>query len=259
MYCIHPTTGYKLLAFVWVDRERRYFISNCCSLSPGLPYTRIRWRQVDDVATNIEPERLQITIPQPKCAEEYYLSCAMVDRHNRSRQQMLDIEKKFGTQKWDMRVNLSILSIIIVDSWCVVKGILGDMYSNTEDTFYTKLAEEMIGNTLDQAQRTRARTSPIRDASGPPSTLHTSDGRVSSGVGVHLTPTKKRRKIHGKMTNYMQQDWCSDCIGVEETKYKTTYVCSVCRDIDGKSKNVAFCHPKTRRLCFRDHVEKEHP
>ena len=30
--CIHPTTGYKLLAFVWVDRERRYFISNCCSL-----------------------------------------------------------------------------------------------------------------------------------------------------------------------------------------------------------------------------------
>ena len=36
--------GYKLLAFVWVDRERRYFISNCSSISPGAPYTRKRWR-----------------------------------------------------------------------------------------------------------------------------------------------------------------------------------------------------------------------
>ena len=41
---IKPTTGYTLLAFVWVDREPRYFISNYCSLSQGLPYTRIRCR-----------------------------------------------------------------------------------------------------------------------------------------------------------------------------------------------------------------------
>jgi len=32
--------GYKLLAFVWVNRERRYFISNCSSISSGTPYTR---------------------------------------------------------------------------------------------------------------------------------------------------------------------------------------------------------------------------
>ena len=33
---IHPITGYTLLAFVWVDRERHYFISNCCSISQSL-------------------------------------------------------------------------------------------------------------------------------------------------------------------------------------------------------------------------------
>ena len=55
---IDPTNGYTLLAFVWVDRERRYFISNCCSLAQGSPYTRIRWRQVDEVATQMEPDRL---------------------------------------------------------------------------------------------------------------------------------------------------------------------------------------------------------
>ena len=53
---IEPTTGYTLLAFVWVDRERRYFISNYCSLSQGLPYTRIRYRQIEEVATNIETD-----------------------------------------------------------------------------------------------------------------------------------------------------------------------------------------------------------
>ena len=64
--------GYKLLAFVWVDRERRYFISNCSSISPGAPYTRKRWRQVADLNTQIEADRIEFTIPQPKCAEEYY-------------------------------------------------------------------------------------------------------------------------------------------------------------------------------------------
>ena len=254
--CIHPTTGYKLLAFVWVDRERRYFISNCCSLSPGEPYTRTRWRQVEDVTTNIDPERLEITIPQPKCAEEYYSSCAMIDRHNRSRQSTLDIEKKFRTQKWDMRVNLSILSIIIVDTWCVTKEILGERYEATESTFYTKLAEEMIENTIDEAHSTRSRTSNLRVPDGPPSCLDTIDGRVASGVGIHLTPTKKRRMTKGKLTNYIQQEWCSDCAR-EDKRYKTTYVCSLRRE-NGIVKKIAFCHPKHGRLCFRKHVEKMH-
>ena len=187
---IHPTTGYTLIVFVWVDREYHYFISNCCSLSQGLPYTRTRWRQIDDVETHIEPDRL-ITIPQPKCAEEYYSSCTMVDIHNMSRQQVLDIKKNYRTQKWYMRVNLSILSIIIVDTWCVFKGILGPRYEDTENTFYTMLAEEMIDNTLDKPQRTRSWTLPIRNTTGPPSTLDTVDEWVSSEIGVYLTPTKK--------------------------------------------------------------------
>ena len=197
-----------------------------------------------------------ITIPQPKCAEEYSSSCAMIDRHNCSRQQVLNIEKKFGTKSWDMRVNLSILSMIIMDTWCVFNEIMGKRNKDTEDIFYTKLAEQMIDNTLDTPHRTRRRAQPIGAAAGPPSTLDTADGRVSSGVGVHLTPTKKRQMMKGQLTNYMQQDWCSDCLG--DKSFKTTFVCSECRDVDGKLKQVAFCHPKTGRFCFRAHVEKVH-
>ena len=119
----------------------------------------------------------------------------------------MDIEKKFGTHKWDMMVNLSILSIIIVDIWCVLKGIVGPRYEDTEDTFYTMLAAEMIDNTLDTPQRTRGCTLPIRNITGPLSTLETLDGRVSTGIGVHLTSTKKRRCMKGEITNFMQQDW----------------------------------------------------
>ena len=71
---IDPVTNYTLLAFVWVDRERRYFISNCSSLSQGNPFIRVSRRQVDNIQSNIEPDRVEISIPQPKCAEEYYSS-----------------------------------------------------------------------------------------------------------------------------------------------------------------------------------------
>ena len=48
--------GYKLLAFVWFDRKRQYFISNCSSISPGTPYTRTRWRQVEELSSHIEAD-----------------------------------------------------------------------------------------------------------------------------------------------------------------------------------------------------------
>ena len=89
------------------------------------------------------------------------------------------------------------------------------------------------------------------------SNLDTRDGYVASGVGVYLIPTKKRRCVNGARTNYIQQDWCKGCTGdVLSKRFKTTYVCSMCREED--DLNVAFCHTKTGRLCFRDHIKSEH-
>ena len=41
-------------AFVWVDRYRRYLISNTSSLKPCIPYARDRLIQVDD-SPNTDP------------------------------------------------------------------------------------------------------------------------------------------------------------------------------------------------------------
>ena len=38
-----PTT----MAYVWMDHDRRYFISAASSLQDGKYYSRIRWRQPD--------------------------------------------------------------------------------------------------------------------------------------------------------------------------------------------------------------------
>ena len=148
-------------------------------------------------------------------------------------------------------MNLSIVSIIIVDSWYFKDGVLGIENDELENQFYEGLAAECIDNKFDDVYNTRTR---MVDGS---SELDTRDGRVASGVGVHLTPTKKRRCSKGVKTNYIQQDWCSGYRGRDDVlRYKTTYVCSACRDEDGL--NVAFCHTKTGRLCFRDHIENDH-
>jgi hypothetical protein len=47
-----------MMAFVWMDRKRRYFVSNTPSLAAGLPYyTRSRWRQIAPVESNEPPVR----------------------------------------------------------------------------------------------------------------------------------------------------------------------------------------------------------
>jgi Transposase IS4 len=49
-------TGTQLLAFVWVDRDRRYFISTASSLEEGYSIQRYRWTQRDKLTLNAEPE-----------------------------------------------------------------------------------------------------------------------------------------------------------------------------------------------------------
>ena len=47
--------------FVWIDRDRRYLISNTSSLKPGMPYEMDRLRQLDD-SPNADPVRVEFEI-----------------------------------------------------------------------------------------------------------------------------------------------------------------------------------------------------
>ena len=227
-----------MMAFVWMDRDRRYFISNRSSLEPGEPYVRNRWRQVD-TTPNAEPERVQLEIAQPKAAEVYYETCAMIDRHNRVRQDDLMLERKLGTMSWWIRVGLSIFGMCVVDGYYVAKGC--NIFRETPNQFFEGLAEELIDNEYD-GRSIRRRSPPQSDESR----------RRTLDPTSHLSPSKRKRKLKdGTVTRNTMQGRCGIC------DRKTSYVCNTCAAMY-PDKEAWCCHTKCGRECFNEHCAQTH-
>ena len=84
-------------------------------MSDGEPNIRQRLRQESE-EDNAEHDNMTLIIDQPKAYELYYNCCAMIDRHTNCRQKYLSLERKLVTRDWSERINISLLSICIVDS-----------------------------------------------------------------------------------------------------------------------------------------------
>ena len=107
-------------------------------------------------------------------------------------------------------------------------------------TFFAELAANLIDNSFDNVGlRDR---SPSRPGSDLSATIE------SGGIGIHLYPTKHRRRDKcGSAGSAWKQGRCGVCYT------KTTWVCSECRDRNGIEQFV--CHPKGKRLtCFGEHL-----
>jgi hypothetical protein len=242
----------NLLSFVWVDRDRRYFISTVSSLAEGTPFVRNRLRQV--VEDNFTaPENVELSIPQPRAAEIYYSCCAKIDQHNRHRQDTLMLEHKIRTKDWSLRVNLSLLSMILVDTWKVWSMITLKMSGEpveTQKQFYGRLATELIDNCFDRATDNRRRQQ------SSPTDCELIDHRTNlprSGTSIHLTPTKRKRKNKdGDFTSYTFQGRCMVC------KQKTRFQCSRCKDEATDKDEGWLCHTVNGKMCFVEHLREYH-
>jgi hypothetical protein len=237
----------KMMAFVWMDRQRR------SSLAEGSPYKRQRWRQLGDASgdDHADPQLVDLVVPQPKAAEVYYETCAMIDRHNRHRQDTLGIENKLVTQNWSMRVNLTVFSMIVVDTWLAYSQCKGESAMlEKQKTFYTLLAEELIDNRLD-VPNVRLRLSTPRAELNQ--MIFDRMGDPRAGVSAHLTPTKrKKRTVNGDILPYSLQGRCRVC------KCLTTFMCSLCEDSLECTTTTWICHTKKGKLCFPTHLEMSH-
>ena len=225
-----------LLAFAWVDRDRRHFTSTCSSLRMVDPIVRCRMRQVNQ-EENAEPEMVRLQMPQPLCSSVCCDNCGRVDQHNRVRQDGLKLETKFGTHDWSQRHNLSFLSVCVVDAFNVFKGC-----RETDETFNEhtcKLADEMIEFGL------TARCQRASAGFGFGVAAETPTDKRASAV-ARLTPTKKMRTPDDKDCNAKKQTWCSVC-----KNHKTIWLCSHCSE-------VAVCHLEQRGSCFDTHCGKVH-
>ena len=117
-------------ALLWIDRERRHFVSSVGTALPGANIYRERWRRVDGIS------KLVVTETQiPQIAETYYAAASMINRHNRCRQQDLQLEKKFLVRDWSIRVNTSLFAICIVDSWLLYKSSQGGRTTMSPNEF----------------------------------------------------------------------------------------------------------------------------
>lgn len=257
-----------LLAYVWMDRDRRYFIATTDSLESGRPYVRERWRQVNTEDPNAEPEKVELEIPQPLACETYYSTCAAIDRNNRTRQDDVKIERKLGTHDWSTRFNLSIFGIHVTDTWYVYKA--ATMTEDSVNDFVWDLAAEMIDNEMD-GHSIRSATKRGREIAFGEDESETQVSPLSSGSGgaPHLTPTKKKKKkkdASGRgyvMTNHSLQGRCTDCDCTPAKQ--TVYECSLCnRILEGdhntsRSKGTWVCHPHwTKRRCWERHLARVH-
>ncbi len=233
------------MAFVWMDRDRRYFIATRSTLDQGEYYARTRWRQVDQTE-NADAERVDLEIPQPLAAEVYYKACASVDRHNRSRQDDLMLERKLETKDWPVQVNLSLFGMCVIDAYYVAKGCR--ICDETPARFFEALAEELIDNNYGPGMGTRGQRG--GQASLP------EENTVIISTSAHLMPTKRKRKDkHGVPLRFSLRGRCRVC------HKKTCHICSLCKHGQGPEVRTEpwICHEKNGgRDCFTEHYRDKH-
>lgn len=241
----------SLLALVWHDRELRYFVASTSSFQEGQPQVRHRWRQlVSDLTT--PPTCIEVVVQQTAITELYFAACGKIDQHNRDRQATLGLERKFKTHDWSMRVNMSIFSMCIVDSWRVWSRICSkeqERNKETQKAFYGNLATELIDN-FDQVGGVSRRRSRNDDDEDPVDVdlIDPITGLARSGDGVYLRRCTRKRKND----NHVHQGRCLDC------KVKTSYVCAKCVDNNNLICQPWVCNPETGRMCFATHRMQMH-
>ena len=238
-----------MLSFIWMDWEHCYFVASASLLDSGIPYSCNRWRQVS-LELDALPENVELTIPQPKAMEVYYRTCSVIE-HNQHRQDNLKTKKKLETKKWDMRVNLTIFSMIVVDTWLVYSQATGSTELQSE--FYVCFAEELIDNNIDSRPQCRRNSGEDGTDSKDESPVMTHTGRVRAGISCHFKPTKCCcRTRDGELTVQRLQGCCIEC------GKKTTYLCSACMDNDDESKTPWLCHTEKQPACFANHYKHTH-
>ena len=164
------------------------------------------------------------------------------------------LERKIETKDWLARVGHTIFGMIVVDTWLVYKGATDT--NETQQDFYTFLAEELIDNTFDtMGGNGIANLQPGEDRVTNAELVDRVTGAGQAGVNVHLTPTKKKQKqMGGAVTNHSLQGRCRVC------SKKTRHVCSACND-DNENLNdpvMWLCHTETGRMCFPEHATNLH-
>jgi len=236
--------GDEYIALTWIDRTRRNFISSHGKTTSGAPCVRLRASNAPDGDGCIINE---ISLEQPHLVEQYYKFCAIVDRHNRCRQDSLGMERALETKSWHKRFITSLISMLLVDAFLFYKGSRSFTQTTlTQRNFMEYLAKELIENSYDNGP-SRAILTPHKNPDVTPSTRRPSPSTVDQ---VWLTPNKDTTLEKRKNRSPIKRIVRSGCV---VCGLNSPFKCSSC------GKKICGYDIVTEYGCITKHIEVDHP
>ena len=149
-------------------------------------------------------------------------------------------------------MNLSILSMIVVDMWLVYSAMRSTRTVElNRKEFYSVLVEELIDNMYGSRGRpsSQPRSSSNAMALQDACMRALQSGGPRAGVPTHLSPVKRLKNSKGKKTTFRYQWRCKEC------QKKTTWQCSDC----GNDRKIIYhCATKNGQRCFLNHLACKH-
>ena len=131
---------------------------------------------------------MDTVVKTPVTIEAYYSASGAIDRHNKQRQDDIEIDRKLRTKDWWKRVNTSIFGAIIVDTVDLHQSCAGpEDIEYDPNEWFTSLAHELIDNVVKEQRRRSSNTGRPRKVEATPT----------------LLPSNKRRK--GSTTNWRKK------------------------------------------------------
>jgi hypothetical protein len=198
---VGSTDSPELLAFVYCDCNWHYFISTCSNIAGGDPIQCVWLQQSEPIETSEEPQHEFITHNCLQAAQLYYSVCTKIDQHNQS---SLATEKKIQVRSWDKQVNISIFSMIVVDSFLLHWECTGGKLKQID--YYQALLSVLIDNGYENGVVSRRSTEKHRSnaswRTGMEGTL---------GQGLHITLTKHIYQEIGLEKHKYRQLQCKLC------------------------------------------------
>jgi hypothetical protein len=216
--------GVTLLAvcYAWSHSSTTYFLSTCGSTNPAK----------SSYTTHFEDEFGNVSIkhiPQPSIKEWFYDFLPLVDEHNKQRQSLLRLEKKWPTKNCWFRLLITLVGMCVVDCYRIYLNHDKQKYSKMdivqfadEITMNLRLRTPKKATTL-QAERNTIQGQDIRLE------------RITNENGdIHRQPTDLQRTKLGRATGNSITANCYICRKYMKEAGKTNYVQTAFRCLDCK-------------------------
>ena len=108
-HVVFKLEGSDTWAIGWSDVHYKLYLATCGETTPGTPAAKKRQRG--------DGRNFRIEIQRPKVIAEYAENMGRVDLHNRYRQGMLKLHKRWRTNTWQTRMQNEIFGMTLVDSF----------------------------------------------------------------------------------------------------------------------------------------------